>query len=193
MKTISISGQKRDTTGSKSALRALRSEGFVPCELYGPNGNTSFTVFYADLKDLVYTAETYKVNIDIEGEAAEAIMKEIQFDPLNESILHIDFHAIEGNQEIKVNLPVKFSGTATGVREGGKLIKKLRKLTVKGIAKDMPDAIEVDISQLGLGKSIRVKDISTTLEVVNSPNLPLATVEVPRGLRGKEEATPAKK
>jgi large subunit ribosomal protein L25 len=192
MKTISISGLKREPK-SKSALQQLRSEGFVPCELYGPNGNTSFSVFYSDFKDLVYTPETYKVFLDIEGEQAEAIMKEIQFHPLNDSILHVDFHAISDEQEIKVNLPIHFTGNAAGVREGGKLVKSLRKLTIKGLAKDVPAAIEVDVTNLGLGKSIRVKDIESNLNIINSPNLPLATVEIPRGLRGKEEAAAGKK
>jgi large subunit ribosomal protein L25 len=133
------------------------------------------------------------VFLDIEGEQAEAIMKEIQFHPLNDAILHIDFHAINDEQEIKVNLPIHFMGTATGVREGGKLVKSLRKVTIKGLAKDVPAAVEVDVTNLGLGKSIRVKDIQTNLNIMNSPNLPIATVEVPRGLRGKEEAAAGKK
>lgn len=186
MKTISISGQKRETAG-KSAMLQMRNQGFVPCELYGPQGNSSFYVFYADLKDLVYTPETYKVELNLEDASFNAIVKEIQFHPLNDSILHMDFHAIEPGKEIKVALPILFTGNAVGVREGGKLIKKIRKLNVKGLAKDMPASIEVDISNLGLGKSIRVKDVKNQhFSIINSPNLPLATVEVPRGMRGKE-------
>jgi len=194
MKSISISGHKREGTG-KSIAGQLRSEGWVPCELYGQAGNIHFNVFVNDFKPLVYSPETFRVNLDIDGHKVEAIMKEVQFHPLSDEILHVDFHEIDENKLIKLELPLKFMGVATGVREGGKLIKKLRNLKVKGFPKDMPDAIEVDVTSLGLGKSVKVRDIDPgKLEILNALSIPVATVDVPRGLKGKEEAaTPAKK
>jgi large subunit ribosomal protein L25 len=196
MKSISINGQKREGTG-KTIAGQLRATGYVPCELYGKTGNINFKVFVNDFKPLVYTPDKFRVNLDIDGQKFDAIMKEVQFHPLSDEILHVDFHEIREDKIIKVDLPIKLTGTAAGVREGGKLTKKLRTLKVKGFPKDMPDVIEVDVTSLGMGKSIKVKDINAGgLEIMNAPTLPVASVEVPRGLKGKEgeaAAAPAAK
>jgi large subunit ribosomal protein L25 len=191
MKSINIQGQKRESTG-KVANSNLRSEGYVPCELYGKSGNIHFTVFAGDLKELIYTPDTFRVALNIDGTQAEAVMKEVQFHPLSDEVLHVDFHEIDENKQIKVELPIHFIGTAAGAREGGKFVKKLRTLKVKGFPKDMPEAIEVDITSLGLGKSIKVRDIQVqNLEIVNAEAIPVATVDVPRGLKGKTEEAAA--
>jgi large subunit ribosomal protein L25 len=199
MKSISIEGQRREDL-SKSGNYTLRSEGYVPCELYGKGGNIHFTVFSADFKNLVYSPETYSVALNIDGEQYTAIMKEVQFHPLSDEILHVDFHEITNDSVIKVELPIRYQGVAVGVREGGKLIKKLRTLKVKGLAKDMPDAIEIDVTSLTMGKSVKVRDIEAQgVEVMNAGATPVATVEVPRSMRGKDAtaegaaAAPAKK
>lgn len=191
MKSITIEGQKRDTSG-KVANNALRNEGLVPCELYGKSGNIHFAVFTGDLKDLVYSPDTFRIALKIDGAQVEAVMKEVQFHPLSDEILHIDFHEIDDEKQIKIELPIHFVGVAAGVREGGKLVKKLRSLKVKGFPKDMPDAIEVDVTSLGLGKSIKVKELQVSnLEVINADSIPVATVDVPRGLKGKTEEAAA--
>jgi large subunit ribosomal protein L25 len=192
MKAISIEGQRRENQG-KSANYELRSAGYVPCELYGKNGNIHFSVFSADFKDLVYSPETYRVDLNVDGEQYSAIMKEVQFHPLSDEILHVDFHEITDDSTIKIELPIRFLGVAAGVREGGKLIKKLRSLKVKGLAKDMPDAIEIDVTSLTMGKSVKVRDIKATLglEVMNAETTPVASVEVPRAMKGKDAETAA--
>lgn len=197
MKTINLRGYKRTETG-KTANSRIRKDGWVPCELYGGGENVHFTAFIADFKEIVYTPETYKVKLDVDGENFEAVIKEVQFHPLNEDILHVDFMRVQDEKMIKLKLPIRYTGVSIGVREGGKLIKKLRHLNVKGFPKDMPDAIEVDITNVGLGKSVRVSDVVVTkLEILNALANPIATVDVPRGLKGKEEeaakAAPKKK
>lgn len=190
MRSISITGQKREGSG-KAANNQLRNSGFVPCNLYGKNGNINFNIWSTDFKELVYTPETFRVQLDIDGEQYSAIMKEVQFHPLSDAITHVDFHEIDENKPVKVELPIRFSGNAAGVREGGKFVKKLRSVKVKGLVNNLPDAVEVDISGMGLGKSIKVRDIQVEgYEIMNAGANPIATVEVPRGLKGKttEEA-----
>ena len=189
MKTLELTGEARKGSG-KSANRKMRHSGFVPCELYGPAGNIHFQVFIHDLEELIYSPETYKVSLSIDGQQHEAILKEAQFHPLSDEVIHADFQQIPAEGSIKVSLPVRLNGSAAGVREGGKLMKKMRRLDVKGLAKDMPDSIELDITNLGLNKSIRVKDIQLPgLEILNQSNLPIASVEIPR--KKEEEVKPA--
>ncbi len=191
MKTIDLKGYYRNQTG-KEANGRIRKDGWVPCELYGGGENVHFAAFIADFKQIVYTPNTYTVKIDIEGTTHAAVIKEVQFNPLNEEIIHVDFVRVQEDKPMKIKLPIHYVGNSIGVREGGKLIKKLRFLNVKGLAKNMPAAIEVDISEIGLGKSIRVSDIKVeNLEVLNAPAIPVASVSVPRSLKGDE--TPAKK
>lgn len=187
MKSFSLSGNKRELSG-KSGLRGLRDQGYIPCELYGKSGNVHFYAYVSDFKDLIYTPETYKVELDIEGQSYNAIVKETQFHPLNEEILHVDFYEIDESKPLTVELPIRFNGTAQGAREGGKFVKKLRKLKVMAKAAEMPEAIEVDITSLGLGKSIKVRDIAPQgVTIKNAGAIPVATVEIPRGLRGKQD------
>jgi large subunit ribosomal protein L25 len=195
MKSITINGHKREGLG-KTAAGQARATGFVPCELYGKSGNFHFSVFVNDFKPLVYTPEKFRVDLNIEGKTYQAIMREVQFHPLSDEILHVDFNEIDEDKIVKMELPIKLTGVAAGVREGGKLIQKLRTLKIKGLPKDMPDAIEVDVTSVGMGKSVKVKDINAgNLEIMNPPTIPVASVEVPRGLKGKEgeeaSATPA--
>jgi len=193
MKTLSLSGSKRELLG-RSALNSLRGEGYIPCELYGKSGNLHFSIFVSDLKPLVYSPDTFKVNLSIDGEAYEAVVKQIQFHPLSEEILHIDFFEVSDDQVIKIELPINFIGTAAGAREGGKFVKKIRKLKVKGTPANMPETIDVDISHLALGKSIKVKEvIVSNIEILNAMATPIASVEIPRGLRGKTEEADGKK
>ena len=190
MKTLEISGEAREVTG-KSANRKIRNTGYIPCELYGPSGNMHFKVFIHDLEPLIYSPEAFKINLSIDGQQFDAILKEAQFHPLSDEIIHVDFQQIPAGSPIKVSLPIRFTGSASGVREGGKFMKKMRKLDVKGLAKDMPDSIELDVSDLALNKSIRVKDIQLPgIEVLNQANLPIASVKIPR-LKKEEEVKPA--
>ncbi len=194
MKSISITGHTREGKG-KSIAGRLRAEGYIPCELYGRSGNVHFQVFVNDFKQLVYSPDVNIIDLDIDGKHYKALKKEVQFHPVSDEILHVDFHEFDEDKQVKMELPIKFMGVASGVREGGKLVKKLRTLKVKGYPKDFPDAIEVDISALGLGKSIKVKEVNGgKLEIMNALSIPIAMVEVPRDVKTKEaEAAPAAK
>jgi|SRR6185437_11508552 len=186
MKSVNISGLKREGKG-KAIAGQLRAEGYVPCELYGKSGNTHFKVFVNDFRHVVYSPDVNIIDLDIDGQHYNALIKEVQFHPVSDEIIHVDFHEFEADKQVKLELPIRFVGTASGVREGGKLVKKLRTLKVKGFPKDMPDAIEVDISSLGLGKSIKVKEVSAgKLEIMNALSIPVAAVEVPREAKTKE-------
>ena len=191
MKSVNISGHKREGRG-KATAGQLRAEGFVPCELYGKSGNTHFKVFVNDFKHVVYSPEVNIIDLDIDGQHFNALVKEVQFHPVSDEIIHVDFHEFEADKQVKLELPIRFVGVASGVREGGKLVKKLRTLKVKGFPKDMPEAIEVDISNLALGKSIKVKEVSAgKLEILNALSIPVAAVEVPRDVKTKEGETAA--
>jgi large subunit ribosomal protein L25 len=187
MKTITVVGVPRTDKG-KSAAEKLRSTGFIPCELYGDSGNVHFAVFEPHLKPILYTPEVFKIQLVIEDTGIyESLLKEAQFHPVNEMPLHVDFHQINENRPVKIELPIKLVGTPAGVLAGGKLVKNLRKLKVKGLVQNLPEAIEVNIDKLELGKSIKVKEAKVeNFEILNPPSIPIASVEVPRALRGKQ-------
>lgn len=193
MKTINIEGKLRTEFGSSPALN-MRKEGWVPCELYGAGqANVHFCVYEPDLKDLVYTNHSYVVNIDVEGTKHSAIMGEIQFHPVNEAIRHIDFIAIDATKPVKVSLPINYTGNSQGVKEGGKLVKTLMKLSVRGKVSDLPETIDVDVTALGMGKSIKVRELIApkNVEILNSPANPVASVSVPRAMKDAVAAAAA--
>jgi len=187
MKTITVVGVPRTDKG-KSAAEKLRSTGFIPCELYGESGNIHFSIFEPHLKPILYTPEVHIIQLVIEDTGTfQAVLKEAQFHPVNEMPLHVDFHEINMDKSIKIELPIKLVGTPAGVLAGGKLVKNLRKLKVKGLVKDLPEAIEVNIDKLELGKSIKVKEAKVEgIEILNPASIPIASVEIPRALRGKQ-------
>jgi large subunit ribosomal protein L25 len=195
MKSATLSGYKRVIAG-KTANHQLRVQGFVPCELYGEGQNVHFTVFQEDFKHIIYTPDTFKITIDVEGEKHLAIIQEVQYHPLSDEIIHVDFLQIDDEKEVTLKLPIDFTGNSVGVRAGGKLVKKLRTLKVRGLIKNMPDNIKVDISDMDLGKSVKVSEVSVeNLVIINAKANPIASIDIPRGLKNKaaEEAAPAKK
>ncbi|SMO35351.1 50S ribosomal protein L25/general stress protein Ctc [Solitalea koreensis] len=168
MKSIAISGSKRANVGKRDA-KELRYEGNVPAVLYGGKEQTHFLVSAADLKPLIYTAEAMFVELDIDGVKKRAIVKDTQFHPVTDLLLHVDFLELFEDKLVAMELPIKLVGTSPGVRIGGKLNQKYRKLKVKGLPKDFIDAIEINIEKLELGKNIRVGEISLpNLEILNA-------------------------
>jgi large subunit ribosomal protein L25 len=128
----------------------------------------------------------YQVSLNIEGTKYDCILQDAQFHAVNETILHVDFLQLHADKPIKMEVPVRFVGTAPGVQKGGKLIPKLRRLAVKALPADMPDYIDVDVSNLDMGKSIKVGDVPVgNFTIHNSPANPIASIEIPRALRGK--------
>ncbi|WP_421878096.1 50S ribosomal protein L25/general stress protein Ctc [Marinoscillum sp.] len=185
MKSVEIIGFKRANLGKTEAKR-LRAEGYVPSVIYGGEEQIHFYAPMILFRELVYTDEAHFVNLNIEGETFEAILQDIQFHPVSEIIMHADFLQLFRGTPIKMNIPVRPVGVPPGIQQGGKLIKKLRFLSIKSLPKDMPEYIEVDVSKLGLGKSVKVGEIPTeNFEILNSPLVTIMGIEVPRALRGK--------
>lgn len=191
MKTIEIIGFKRANL-TKAQIQALRMEGNVPCVLYGTGVNELFYAPAYLFKDLIYTPEARFVKLNIEGKEYKAIKQEIQFHPVNDMLLHVDFLALQEDKEVNMEIPVKLKGTAAGVLKGGKLVQRISHLKVKALPKNMPEVIEMDITALEVGKSARVGDIKTdNFVVLKAPATPIANVEVTRAM--KEQSGEAKK
>lgn len=194
MKIIEIIGYKRANLGKQEAKR-LRREANAPCVLYGGKEQVHFYTPMALLKDLIYTPDAYFVQLTIEGTTCQCILQDIQFHPVSEMILHVDFLRIFDNKQVKMQIPTMLMGKAPGVIQGGSLSKKLRKLPVLAYPKNMPAYIQVDVGALELGQMARVRDIKTAhYTILAAPSIPVASVEIPRALRsaaGKTEDTEA--
>lgn len=195
MKSIEISGVVRANHGKKYA-KSLRREGKVPCVLYGVDNNAiPFSADVKSFKDLVYTPDFNAAAISIEGKEYKAIIQDIQFHPIDDSILHIDFIQLVDKKPVKAAVPVKLIGTAAGVRAGGKLIKTSRLLKVKAEPANLPASIDVNVENLEVGANIRVKDLQlNNVAVLEAANKVVATVKGKRGMAAAEApAAPAKK
>jgi len=191
MKTVALTGELRSDLGTKHS-RAMRNEGKVPCVLYGGGDHIHFYVYSPDFKALVYTPNTYKVQLTIEGKKYMAILHDMQFHPVNEAILHADFLAVDEKKPVTVSIPVLIEGNSPGVRAGGKLIQKIQRLKVKGLISNIPDSINVNIDQLDLGQSIKVKNIeASNIELLDNKDNAIVTVKMTRNVV-KEEAADKK-
>lgn len=187
MKSFAISGSRRENVGKRDA-KELRYEGKVPAVLYGGDNQIHFAVSAADLKGLVYTPDVHFVDIDVEGTKAQAVLQDIQFHPLTEQILHVDFLRVNDSKPFVMEIPVKLTGTSPGVKMGGKLIQKLRKLRVKAFPKDMPQYVEVGMEVLELGKSVRVGDLNfDKFQVTNNADDTIVSVVMSRALKQAEQ------
>ena len=186
MRTVEIIGYERANLG-KSGAKSLREEGNVPCVLYGGKEQIHFHTPMYLFKELVYTPDSAFVKINIEGKEYEAILQDAQFHPVSETILHADFLQLFDDKEVKMEIPIRLIGQSPGVLEGGSLVPKIRKIKIKALPKNMPEYIEVDISGLDLGKSVKVGSIEEIdFEILNSKRVSIATVEVPRLLRSAQ-------
>lgn len=185
MKTIASNAQKRDTNVTKAEIRQLRRDGKVPAVVYDKGEATSISMEYADLKPILFTADTYIIKLSVDGgEAVDAIVREAQYHPLTDRIIHVDFMVVPTDRPVEVVLPVKFEGAPKGVIKGGKLMVKMRSLKVKGDIATLPEFIEVPVDHLDLGMSIKVNEISVEgLQITSGGSAAIASVEVPRALR----------
>jgi large subunit ribosomal protein L25 len=187
MKTIAISGSPRENVGKRDA-KELRYEGKVPAVLYGGQEQIHFAVVATDLKEAIYTPEANFLEIDINGAKSKAIIKELQFHPLTDVLLHVDFLQLFDDKEILMEIPVKLTGTSPGVKMGGKLVQKLRKLRVKALPANMPQVVEVSISKLEVGNLFRVRDIAKGDYVItNTPEDTIVSVGMSRALKQAEQ------
>ena len=180
METIEIIGYKRANLGKKNSNK-LREEGNVPCVVYGGDEQIHFHAPMILFRELVYTPGANFVKLNIEGIEKDVILQDIQFHPVSEVILHADFLELQDNKKVKMDIPVKIIGDSPGVQQGGKILIRIRKLSVLAYPKNMPSFVEVDISELQLGKSIKVEDIlNEQFEILNSPLVSIVSVNIPR-------------
>jgi len=187
MKTIAISGSLRENVGKRDA-KGLRYEGKAPAVLYGGTEQTHFAVLITDLKDVIYTPEANFVEIDIDGAKTKAIVKELQFHPVTDVLLHVDFLQLDEAKEILMEIPIKLTGVSPGVKMGGKLVQKLRKLRVKALPKDMPQAVEVSIAKLEVGGLFRVRDLEKgAYAITNTAEDTIVSVGMSRALKQAEQ------
>jgi large subunit ribosomal protein L25 len=187
MKVIALKGDLRESTG-KSESKKLRKEGKVPCVVYGTSDNQHFSVYQADFKNLVYTPNTYLVKLNVGGYAKLAKIQDLQYHPVTEDIIHADFYEIDPQNPVKVPIPVKIEGVAPGVRAGGRLQLKIKKLMVSGLVQDLPEFIVVNIDKLEIGKSVKVKDLRVNnLELLDSGSNSIVSCVVTRA--GKSAAS----
>jgi large subunit ribosomal protein L25 len=191
MKTLTLEGTLRTELG-KSNVQELRRKGFVPCNLYGGKENVNFYAPYNSFLKLIYNPDFFKVEVTVGGKQYSALIKEVQLNPVTDRINHIDFLELVSGKKVNAEIPLKFVGQSQGVKDGGKFVQKMRKLKVKATPENLTEVIEVNIDHLELGKSVYVRDIKTNnIEIVNSPEIPVATVDVPRAAKAVEEAKPA--
>ena len=195
MKEISVKGQKRAETGKK-ASKLLRKQGLIPCNLYGEkkgeNGlpeAMSFVVTMSEIRKVIYTPDVYVVNLDIDGAAHVAVIKELQFHPTTDALLHVDFYEVNETKPITIGIPVKLNGLAQGVRDGGKINLSIRKINVTAPYKRIPEILNIDVTDLGLGKSIKVGDLSFEgLELTTPAQVVVCSVKSTRASRSAAAA-----
>jgi len=184
MKTFDLTGSKREGTGKKAA-KAYRKESLVPCVLYGGEEVVHFTVTKEGIRKLIYNPEVYIVNLSIDKKKYSAILKDTQFHAVSDEVLHADFMQIFKDKPVVLEIPIVLEGLAQGVKDGGKLSMNMRKLKVKGLYKDFPEKLVINIENLGLGKTIQVGNLNfENLELLNSKDNVVAAVKLTRAARG---------
>lgn len=186
MKEINVTGQKRTDLGKK-ASRLLRKEGMVPCNLYdeakkdGKPVALSFASPMSELRKIVYTPHIYVINLIIDGESHTAIMKELQFDPVTDAVIHIDFLEVNDQKPITIGIPVKLVGLAQGVRDGGRMNLSIRKINVTAPYQQIPEHLDIDVTALKIGKSIKVGELSFEgLDIATSKEVVVCSIKMTR-------------
>jgi len=191
MKSVSISGSPRANVGKKDA-KALRSGKLVPCVLYGGKEQIHFSVNEPEFKQLIYTPDIHTVDLSIGGNKYNAILQEAQFHKITDSLLHVDFLELIPNKPVVMNIPVRTKGVSPGVRNGGKLVQKLKTLKAKGLIEKMPDEIAINIDKLEIGSGVRVSDIHVDgLTFLNAPNVTIVSVQITRAVAAEASAAAA--
>ena len=191
MKTITIEGHLRTDIGKK-ATRQLRSEEKVPGVIYGGAKEVNFSAPLASFKTLVYTPDFQLAEIVVEGKPYKCILKDLQFDKVSDTLIHADFLELVEDRKVIATIPLKFTGAAKGVKDGGKLITKMKALKVKTFPKYLKENIEVDLTDLELNGNVRVEDVKAeNYEILNSPRIPIASIVLTRQLKQEEAAVGA--
>lgn len=190
MLEINVSGQKRNAIGKKAA-KEIRKEGLIPCNIYGIEKDeknlpvaTSFTIPFSELRKVVYTPNVYVVNINLDGTEKKAVIKELQFHPVSDALLHVDFLEINEEKPVTVGIPVKLVGHAAGVRNGGRLALSIRQIKVTAPYTRIPEILEIDVTALEIGKSIKVGELNFEgLEFATPKEVVVCSVQMTRQAR----------
>lgn len=191
MKTVSLSGSPRASVGKTDAA-SLRAKGQVPCVIYGGNEQIHFYADERAFKNIIFTPETNLVNITVDGKNYTTVLQEAQYHKINDKLIHADFLQVIEGKPVTVQLPVKTVGQSQGVKDGGKLTVKLRKLKVKGLVNKLPECIELNIEKLGIGKSISIGDINIDgITILHPKNISVVSVQTTRAVAAEETAAPA--
>ena len=196
MQTVAIEGTLRSEFGKKTA-KAVRANEQVPCVIYGGEKVVNFVTHKNSFASLVYTPDFKIAEISLDGVTYRGIVKAIQFHPVSEAILHVDFVELVSGQKVRANVPLRVIGQAAGSKKGGTLSQKVRRVEIMTTPESLVDAMEVDVTNLDLAMSARIRDIKEVagVTVLNAPAIPVVTIDVPRALRSAETkaATPGKK
>ena len=191
MKTITIEGQMRSEHG-KSATRLLRSQELVPGVIYGGAQEINFAAPAKAFKGLVYTPNFQLAEVTVDGKTYRCILKDLQFDKVSDELIHVDLLELVEDKKVVATIPVKYVGAAEGVKNGGKLVTKMKSLKVKTYPRYLKEQIEVNVDKLDIGGNIRVEDVKEqNYEILNSPRIPIVSVVTTRALRQEEAAAPA--
>ncbi len=190
MKQISLSGSLRENVGKKGS-NGLRAEGSVPAVIYGGDKPVHLSLNKKELAKAIFTPDVFQVNMTVDGKVIPCLIKDTQFHPVTDEILHVDFMELVPNKPVKVKLPVRLQGQSRGVKAGGKLLVHFRKVDLKGIPSDLPAEVIVDITHLRIGQNIRVRDLSTdTVTLLNDPGAVVVAVAPARGAAIGSDADP---
>lgn len=190
MKTVSLSGSLRANVGKVDAA-ALRLKGLVPCVIYGNGEQIHFSTDTRNFKHIIFTPETNLVNVEVDGKSYRTVLQEAQYHKITDALIHADFLLVSDDKPVTVHLPVRTTGQSEGVKAGGKLTVKLRKVKVRGLIADLPDSIEVSIDGLAIGRSVSAGDINIEgITVLHPKNISIVSVVTTRNVT-TEEAAPA--
>ena len=195
MKEINVSGQKRENLGKK-ASKHLRKEGLVPCNLYGEQKEDgkpvalAFAAPMSELRKIVYAPHIYVINLNIDGEHHTAILKELQFHPVTDALLHVDFYAVNDQKPITIGIPVKLVGLAQGVRDGGRMNLSVRKINVTAPYQQIPEHLDIDVTKLRIGKSIKVGQLSFDgLTMATSKDVVVCSIKMTRSATASSDTS----
>jgi large subunit ribosomal protein L25 len=182
MKSVSISGSLRENVGKKDA-KMQRAQGLIPCVIYGGKEQLQFVVEETQFRHLLFTPEVKYVELEVNGKKFEAVVQSTQWHPITDHLLHVDFLEVLKDKPIIIGIPLMITGTSPGVLRGGKMVKKMRKITVKGLLKDIPEKIDVDISNLDINDMIKVSDLSASnLTFIENPGTIIVNIASTRNV-----------
>ena len=188
MKTLSLKAGKREAFGKKGS-KGVRNAGRIPAVLYGGGETIHFSLDEKSIKPLIYSPSSYIVEFDVDGKAERGVMREVQFHPIKEKVLHIDFYRVTEGKPVSIDIPVRLTGNSEGVKQGGKLLLNKRKVRVNGLVENLLDELVIDVTGLGLGKTIFVGDLKfDNLTLLTPATTAVASVRMTRAARGAADA-----